>query len=71
MSRTVHRRLVYAAPAYQVEYEFKEFFVAIIPPTLGYQHVVSSGHELATFAAYEVLENGGNAVAAGVAACQR
>lgn len=43
--------------------------MAIVPPTVGYQHVVSSGHELATFAAYEVLENGGNAIDAGVAAC--
>ena len=43
--------------------------MAIVPPTVGYQHVVSSGHELATLAAYEVLEDGGNAVDAGVAAC--
>lgn len=43
--------------------------MAIVPPTVGYQHVVSSGHELATFAAYEVLEQGGNAIDAGVAAC--
>lgn len=41
--------------------------MAIIPPTVGYQYVVSLGHELATFAAYEFLENGGNAVDAGVA----
>ena len=43
--------------------------MSVVPPTEGYQHVAASGHELATFAAYEVLENGGNAVDAGVAAC--
>ncbi len=42
--------------------------MSVVPASIGYQHVVSSGHELASFAALEVLENGGNAVDAGIAA---
>jgi len=42
--------------------------VALRPTIQGTQHVVSSGHYLATEAAFQVLEAGGNAVDAGVAA---
>ena len=37
------------------------------PPIMGITHVVSAGHYLATAAGYRILENGGNAVDAGVA----
>jgi len=42
--------------------------MSVVPPSLGYHYAVSAGHELATLAAFEVLERGGNAVDAGVAA---
>lgn len=42
--------------------------MSVVPPSLGHHHAVSAGHELATLAAFEVLEGGGNAVDAGVAA---
>ncbi len=42
--------------------------MAMQPPVHGTHHMVSSGHHLATQAGYEVLEAGGNAVDAGVAA---
>ncbi|MEM7404938.1 MAG: gamma-glutamyltransferase [Pseudomonadota bacterium] len=42
--------------------------MSVVPATVGYQHVVAAGHELAAQAAFEVLEAGGNAVDAGVAA---
>ena len=35
---------------------------------MGVTHVVSAGHYLATAAGYRILENGGNAIDAGVAA---
>ena len=38
------------------------------PPIHGTHHMVSAGHHLATQAGYEILEAGGNAVDAGVAA---
>lgn len=38
------------------------------PVVMGTRHMVSSGHYLATHAAFEILEAGGNAVDAGVAA---
>ena len=38
------------------------------PPIHATYHMVSSGHHLATQAGYEVLEAGGNAIDAGVAA---
>ena len=38
------------------------------PPIMGVTHVVSAGHYLATAAGYRILENGGNAIDAGVAA---
>lgn len=37
------------------------------PPFLGRQNMVSAGHYLAAGAAYRVLEDGGNAIDAGVA----
>ena len=37
------------------------------PPVMGMTHMVSAGHYLAASAGYRVLENGGNAVDAGVA----
>lgn len=37
------------------------------PPIIGTQHIVSSGHYLASSAGYRILEQGGNAVDAGVA----
>ena len=42
--------------------------MSVVPVTRGYHHVVSAGHELAALAAFEALENGGNAIDAGVAA---
>lgn len=41
---------------------------ALRPTIVGSRHVVSSGHYLAAHAAFQVLENGGNAVDAGVTA---
>jgi gamma-glutamyltranspeptidase/glutathione hydrolase len=38
------------------------------PPATGHRYAVSSGHMLATLAASRILDNGGNAVDAGVAA---
>ena len=42
--------------------------MSVVPASIGYEHAASSGHELATLAAFEILEAGGNAVDAGVAA---
>ena len=42
--------------------------MSVIPVTRGHHYVVSAGHELAALAAFEALENGGNAIDAGVAA---
>ena len=42
--------------------------MATQPPIHGAYHMVSSGHHLATQAGYDVLEAGGNAIDAGVAA---
>ena len=42
--------------------------MSVVAPSLGYHYAVSAGHELATQAAFEVLDGGGNAVDAGVAA---
>ena len=42
--------------------------MAMLPPIHGTHHMVSAGHHLATQAGYEILEAGGNAVDAGVAA---
>ena len=42
--------------------------MAVVSATLGHHYVVSAGHELAALAAFEVLEGGGNAIDAGVAA---
>ena len=42
--------------------------MSVVPVARGHRYVVSSGHELATLAAFETLENGGNAIDAGVAA---
>src|SRR6185503_5650164 len=39
------------------------------PSLLGTRHMVSAGHYLAAHAAFEILEGGGNAVDAGIAAC--
>ena len=42
--------------------------MSVVPVTRGHHYLVSTGHELAAQAAFEVLENGGNAIDAGVAA---
>ena len=42
--------------------------MSVVPVTRGHHYVASTGHELATLAAFEALENGGNAIDAGVAA---
>ena len=42
--------------------------MSVVAVTRGHHYVVSTGHELATLAAFEVLDNGGNAIDAGVAA---
>jgi gamma-glutamyltranspeptidase/glutathione hydrolase len=42
--------------------------MSVVPVSLGHHYAVSAGHDLAALAAFEVLEGGGNAVDAGVAA---
>ncbi len=42
--------------------------MSVVPISLGHHYAVSAGHDLAALAAFEVLEGGGNAVDAGVAA---
>jgi gamma-glutamyltranspeptidase/glutathione hydrolase len=42
--------------------------MSVVPASIGHHYAVSAGHELAALAAFEVLEGGGNAVDAGVAA---
>jgi len=42
--------------------------MSVVPTTRGHHYVVSAGHELAALSAFEVLESGGNAIDAGVAA---
>ena len=42
--------------------------MSVVPVTRGHRYVVSAGHELAALSAFEALENGGNAIDAGVAA---
>jgi len=42
--------------------------MSVVPVSLGHHYAVSAGHELAAQAAFEVLDGGGNAVDAGVAA---
>ena len=42
--------------------------MSVVPVTRGHRYVVSAGHEFAALAAFEALENGGNAIDAGVAA---
>lgn len=42
--------------------------MSVVPTTRGHHYLVSAGHELAALSAFEVLENGGNAIDAGVAA---
>ena len=42
--------------------------MSVVPVTHGHHYFASTGHELATLAAFEALENGGNAIDAGVAA---
>ena len=42
--------------------------MSIVPPAMGHNYAATSGHDLATLAAFEILEAGGNAVDAGVAA---
>ena len=42
--------------------------MSVVPVARGHHYAVSTGHELATLAAFEALENGGNAIDAGVAA---
>ena len=39
------------------------------PPIMGVTHMVCAGHYLAAAAGYRILEEGGNAVDAGIAAC--
>jgi gamma-glutamyltranspeptidase/glutathione hydrolase len=41
--------------------------MSVVPVSMGHKFAASSGHELATFAAFEVLDCGGNAIDAGVA----
>lgn len=43
--------------------------MSIIHPTFGHHFMVAAGHDYATAAAHEVLDAGGNAFDAGVAAC--
>ena len=42
--------------------------MSVVHPSYGHHYMVAAGHEYATGAAYEVLEAGGNAIDAGVAA---
>ena len=42
--------------------------MSVVPLARGHRYVASTGHELATLAAFEALEKGGNAIDAGVAA---
>ena len=45
-----------------------KIFTTQRPPVRGTNHMISSGHYLASAAGYKILENGGNAIDAGVAA---
>ena len=42
--------------------------MSVVPPAMGHNYAATSGHDLATLAAFEILEADGNAVDAGIAA---
>ena len=56
----------YTSPCRAVQAPIRaETAMSVVPVTRGHHHVVSAGHELAALAAFETLDNGGNAIDAG------
>ena len=48
--------------------DMADIFNTLRPPVRGVTHMVATGHYLASAAGYRILEEGGNAIDAGIAA---